>query len=672
MADTKYKNWSIITDSSGVCWLTFDRANTSANTFGQEVLLEFDDILNSLTARPPKGLVIKSGKANGYIAGADISEFMHMTSVTEARQKVRSVQLIFDKLAALPCPTVAMINGFCLGGGYEMALACKYRVALDTPKTKIGLPEIMLGVQPGWGGSVRLPRLIGSLNALSLILPGKTVDARTAYKLGMVDAAVPERYFQSAVEYYLTKAPKPKQAGSLEKIIQVPFVRKLIGKYLTKETAKKAKQKYYPAPFAVINAWVDNSIFAEEAFVAESASIGELMLTPTARNLVRVFFLRERLKGFAKTSTFKPQHVHVIGAGVMGGDIAAWCALMGFTVTVQDQNLKAIAATCERALQLYTKRLKIPFLIQAARDRLVPDKDGLGIPTADVIIEAIIENAEAKQALFTDLEKKAKANAILASNTSTIPLSVIGKNMQNPSRVVGIHFFNPVALMPLVEVVSDDNTNQEVLADTMLFVGKIDKLPLPVKSAPGFLVNRVLIPYFIESAMMFDEGIPPEVIDKAATEFGMPMGPIELMDAVGLDICVAAATSMHKPISEKVAAMVKAGKLGKKSGEGFYKYKNGKIVKPKINPNVKYPEDITDRLIMSLVNEAASALREGIVTDVDLVDAGLIFGAGFAPFRGGPMTYANELQKSNVKALLEKLAAKYGVRFNPDPYWSVQ
>lgn len=668
--EPKFNNWSMTTDSNGNCWLTLDRKGSSANTLGEEVLLEFDAILTAFAAQPPKGLVIKSGKASGFIAGADISEFLNMASVSEATATVRKAQLIFDKLAALPIPTVAMINGFCLGGGLELSLACKYRVALDSEKTKIGLPEVTLGVQPGWGGSIRLPRLIGSIKALSLILPGKMVDARTAYKLGIVDACVPERQFQIAVEYYLNNSPAPKQVGKFEKLIQTSPMRRAIGNYLRSQVAKKVNAKHYPAPYAVIDTWIDNSIYSPNAFEAEAASIGHLMLTPTARNLVRVFFLRERLKGFAKNSNFAPQHVHVIGAGVMGGDIAAWCALRGFTVTVQDQNLNAIAATLKRAKELFNKRLKLPFLVQAACDRLVPDIEGLGIPKADVIIEAIIENVQAKQDVFAMLEQNAKPDAMLATNTSTIPLELISKNLRNPGRVVGIHFFNPVALMQLVEVVSDPHTDPKVVATAMAFVGKIDKLPLPVKSAPGFLVNRVLMPYLLEAATMYEEGIPGPVIDKAATDFGMMMGPIELMDTVGLDICVAAAKSMDTPISPKVAAMVQEGKLGKKSGSGFYTYKNGKVVKPKLSAGTQYPGDITDRLIMRLVNEAAACLREGIVTDADLVDAGLIFGAGFAPFRGGPMTYATEQQKANIKQLLDTLTSRYGQRFTADPVWS--
>lgn len=667
----KFENWDMTTDAQGICWLTIDRKGASANTLGSEVLREFERILTQLESQKDlKGLVIKSGKTSGFIAGADVSEFIKMKSISEAESMVREAQALFTRLSELPFPTVAMINGFCLGGGFELALACRYRVALDSPKTKIGLPEILLGVQPGWGGSVRLPRLIGSTQALGLILAGKTVDARTAYKLGMVDAAVPERHFLTAVQYYVTTAPTPKQCGKLEKLVQQPLARRLMGKYLTQQVAKKVNREHYPAPYSVIDTWVENSIYSPDAFAAEAAAISKLIVSNTAKNLVRVFFLRDRLKSFAKTAEFAPKHVHVIGAGVMGGDIAAWCALNGFSVTVQDQNVNAIAATLQRAKQLYTKRLKQQFLVQAACDRLMPDVNGIGIAKADVIIEAIIENAAAKQEVFGMLEATAKPNAILATNTSTIPLDVIGKNLKKPGRVVGIHFFNPVPLMPLVEVVSDPHTDQQVVANAMAFVGKIDKLPLPVKSNPGFLVNRILIPYLFESGMMYQEGIPGPVIDKAATDFGMPMGPIELLDTIGLDVCVAAGESMHKNMPDAIVNLVKAGKLGKKTGAGIYTYHNGKPSKPRIDPSQKYPDDITDRLIMSIVNESAACLREGVVADADLVDAGMVFGSGFAPFRGGPLEYAAEQQKVNIKQCLDALASRYGARFDADPYWS--
>ncbi len=664
------KHWQIENDAHGYCWLTLNRADSSTNTLGAEVLEEFDSCLTNFSKELPKGLVIKSGKKNGFIAGADISEFLELSTEEEAYQEIRKVQKIFDKLAALPIPTVAMINGFCLGGGLELSLACKYRVALDDPKTKIGLPEVMLGVQPGWGGSVRLPHVIGSMKALSLILPGKVLDARKAAKIGIVDAAVPLRHFQHAVEHYLQQEPTTRDCGIWERFVQLAPMRAILAYYMRKQLRKKVNPWHYPAPYAVLDTWIKNSAWSKDAYKAEAKSIAKLMVTPTARNLVRLFFLRDRLKGFSKGHDFAPRHVHVIGAGVMGGDIAAWCALRGFKVTLQDQNIEAISATFTRTLKLFTKKLKVPYLINAAKDRLVPDPTGIGVRQADVIIEAIIEDPVAKQQLFASLEQQAKPEAILATNTSTIPLDVIGQGLQRPERIVGIHFFNPVPLMQLVEVVSSPNTDQMVLNNALAFVGKIDKLPLPVQSCPGFLVNRVLVPYMLEAAQMYAEGVPGIKIDKAATDFGMLMGPIELMDVVGIDICMHAAEGVGATVPEFFKSWVEEGKLGKKSGKGFYNYDSrGKRLKVSVDNDKPVPADITDRLIMRLVNEAAACLREGVVADADLIDAGLVFGAGFAPFRGGPMTFIASLEKKQIKENFATLSKKYGERFNADPVW---
>lgn len=666
------QHWKMETDARGICWLTLDRADSSTNTLGHEVLQEFHVIIDAMTELLPRGLVIRSGKSNGFIAGADIAEFTKLKTQDEATEVIRKAQMIFDKLAKLPVPTVAMINGFCLGGGLELALACKYRVMLDNPKAKIGLPEILLGVQPGWGGSIRLPRLIGSIPALNMILAGKLVDPRQAAKIGLIDAAVPERHFKAAVEYYVQMSPETKDCGIIEKIIELSFMRRFIGNILKQKVVERVNPQHYPAPFKVIDTWINNSIFSPGAFVAEAESIGSLLVTPTAQNLVRVFFLRDRLKSFAKQKTeFKPQHVHVVGAGVMGGDIAAWCAASGFTVTVQDQNMHAIAATLDRAQKLFNKNIKLPFLVQAAKDRLIADPEGLGIPKADLIIEAIIEDATAKQQLFGKLAKIAKPEALLATNTSTIPLATISKNLPDPSRLVGIHFFNPVAQMQLVEVVSDPHTNPQVVANAMAFVGKIDKLPLPVLSVPGFLVNRVLMPYILESAEIYAEGVPGQIIDRAATDFGMMMGPIELMDIVGLDVCKAAAMNIGATVPDFINKWIAEGRVGKKSGKGFYNYdKKGKRLPMHYEYNQPIPADLTDRLIMRLVNEAAACLREGVVADADLVDAGLVFGAGFAPFRGGPMAYVASQQKPNIKNRLQNLMQRYGKRFAADPAWS--
>jgi len=374
-----------------------------------------------------------------------------------------------------------------------------------------------------------------------------------------------------------------------------------------------------------------------------------------------------------KGLSYKPQHVHVIGAGVMGGDIAAWCALRGFKVTLQDQAPKLIGNALKRANELATKQLKENYLVQEVMDRLFPDPNGLGIKTADVIIEAITEKLQAKQDLFQAIEKQAKPDAILATNTSTIPLEEICTVLKDPTRLVGIHFFNPVPKMPLVEIVKGEKTNKTVIEQAIVFVCKISKLPLPVKSSPGFLVNRILLPYMLEAVALLEEGVSGPVIDKAATEFGMPMGPIELADTVGLDICLAAleklsATTGAK-VPEKLKEYVSRGELGRKTGKGFYQYNKGKVIKPKPATKETIPSDVTDRLILRLLNESVACLREGIVDSADHLDAGCIFGFGFPPFRGGPITYARTQGGANLLKQLEELESRYGNRFAADRGW---
>lgn len=646
--ENKYQNWQLKVKNN-IVWLYFDRANSSTNTINHIVLDEFADILTNVTNRSDvQGLIIASAKTNGFIAGADIEEISQLKTRDEILKFICQGQNVFDQLSALKIPTVALIKGFCVGGGLELALACRYRIAIDDAKTRLGLPEVLLGIQPGWGGSVRLPRLIGAPKAMDLILTGRTIDARAAAKIGLVDATIPERDAERAVLFYVQKQPKPHRPSWLQRITNDTLIRPAIARILRRKTAEKVSPEHYPAPFAVINHWEEQGVDAHHAFDYEAESVTNLALTKTARNLIRVFFLRERLKGFGKQEKQRVQHVHVVGAGTMGGDIAAWCALQGMTVTLQDREPKFIAPAIKRAYDLYKKKLKAPRAIQAAMDRLIPDIKGNGITKADVIIEAIYENLEAKQKVFEEAEKIGKPNAILATNTSSIPLDEINQVLQHPERLVGIHFFNPVAYMQLVEVVKGNKTSTETLDKALAFVRQIDKLPLPVKSSPGFLVNRLLMPYLMSAVVLLQEGVPAAVIDKAAVKFGMPMGPIELADTVGLDICLAVAKILsvhfHSTVPPLLEKMVAEGNLGRKTGKGFYKYKNGKPVKEKVAADHKISADLVDRLIDPMYAEAKKCLQEQVVADDDLIDAGMIFGSGFAPFRGGLMQYEKNKQ----------------------------
>ena len=633
------RHWTLTRDADGLARLTFDKAGATANTLSAEALAELNEALATLDADPPKGLIIASGKASGFIAGADVDEFRTVTDEAGAIAIVRRGWDSFARLAAVPYPTLALIRGFCLGGGLELALACRYRVVVDEPGTRLGLPEVMLGIVPGWGGIRRLPRLVGAPAAFDLLLTGKTIDARRAKRLGLADECVPPRVMENAARGLLAEKRAPRALPFPLSLTLNPLVRPFIAAQARKQVGERARREHYPAPYAILELWVKHDGNALDAPASDPASIPSLLKTPTAANLIRVFGLQERLKGLGKDGEFKARHVHVVGAGTMGGDIAAWCALRGLTVTLQDQDAGRLAPAIGRAAALFASRLKDPRRVRDAIDRLLPDVAGDGVARADVIIEAIFENLEAKRALFAAVEARARPDAIIATNTSSIPLEDIATAMQDGSRLIGLHFFSPVPKMMLVEIVLGQATAPALVPRAAAFVRQIDKLPLPVKSAPGFLVNRVLAPYLGAAMRCIDEGIAPEAIDEAALAFGMPMGPIELADTVGLDICVAVGRMLAPgmPPSAKVAELIAAGHLGRKSGRGFYDWTAGKPAK---KPAGTVPAGLADRLIAPLVAEARAALAQGIVADADLVDAGAIFGTGFAPFTGGPLHYA--------------------------------
>jgi 3-hydroxyacyl-CoA dehydrogenase/enoyl-CoA hydratase/3-hydroxybutyryl-CoA epimerase len=649
----KHFHWE--KDAQGLAWLTFDKQGESANTFSRDALEELSAALDEIAAAKPRGLVIRSGK-DSFIAGADVNEFVRFASADEALEFTRKGWDMTQKLRDLPFPTTAMVNGFCMGGGLELALACRYRVALDDPKTRFAFPEVMLGIWPFWHGLMWLPKLVGPTAALDMLLTGKAIDARRAKRMGLVDQAVPLRILENTARMVTLEAAPPRRLGFIQKILLGPL-RSFVAGQARKRVAKKVRREHYPAPYAILDAWVK---YDGDTFLCKddpACSLKALSEHPTTKNLIRIFFLQERMKDLAKGVDFKAQHVHVVGAGVMGGDIAAICAMRGITVTLQDTAPERLAPAVKRAAKLFQRRLRDPRRIRDAMDRLIPDVAGAGAARADVIIEAIFENLDAKRQLFAKLEAAAKPGAVLASNTSSLKLADIAANFKDPSRLVGIHFFNPVPQMMLVEVVHAAGTNQEHVKKALAFVRQIDKLPLPVKDSPGFLVNRVLGPYMQNAFRMLDEGVKPETIDAAMEEFGMPMGPIELADTVGLDICLHAGKQLAKkgapgPGGSSAGQDVEApqillnkvalGQLGRKTGQGIYRYEKGKPVKGQ--PGA-YTQDMVNALVEPYLAEAQAVLAEGIVPDAELIDAGLIFGTGFAPFRGGPLNYLAEKKK---------------------------
>jgi len=489
--------------------------------------------------------------------------------------------------------------------------------------------------------------------------------------MGLVDAVTPRRHFENAARRMLLENRARSAPPFLAAVTDWPGVREIVARLSAKKVAERVRRDQYPAPYAIIDLWKDFAGDVRNIPPGHRSSMRAIFEHPTARNLIRIFTLQERLKSFGKEGGAGIRHLHVIGAGAMGGDIAAWCALRGIDVTLQDLAPERIAPAIKRAAELYKKRLREPHLIRAAMDRLVPDVRGDGVARADLVIEAIVENAEIKRKVFADIEPRMKPAAILATNTSSIPLQELSTGLARPERLVGLHFFNPVAQMMLVEIVEGPRTSPEVMRAGQAFARQIDKLPLPCKSAPGFLVNRVLSPYLLEAMLMLDEGIAPETLDAAARDFGMPMGPIELADMVGLDICAAVGQELAKPgtpVPRKLAENIEAKRFGKKTGKGFYTWVNGKPQKgPAGQADLKA---LADRMVVPALNEAVACVREGIVADADLCDAGVIFGTGFAPHRGGPISTIRERGKDAWLKVMADLEARHGERFKPDPGWS--
>lgn len=673
-----WQNWQLARDDQGVAWLLMDKHNSSVNVLSTDVLTELDEVLDSLYHDMPKGLVLRSAKPGSFCVGADINEFRHLSSAEEVASQLGAAHAVVQKLADLPCPTVAVIHGQALGGGLELALCCDYRLAV--PGATLGVPEILLGLHPGLGGTLRLCQLIDPVAAMTLMLTGKNSRDKQAKALGLVDQLVQERHLDSAIRAAIAGKIKQRQQGLRAKLFDIRWVRSLAANRMRAQAAKKAPPQHYPAPEALIELWENQGGSARTWLQEEISSFAHLMMTDTSRNLVRIFFLREKMKALiSNKGTDEPpvdpvNHVHVIGAGAMGGDIAAWCALQGLQVTLFDQQPEAIAKAIGKAADLCKKRRLSEGTTRDVLDRLIPDFNNAGVHQADLVLEAVPENIEIKHQVFAHAEPHMKAGALLATNTSSIPLEKLQEGLKEPSRLVGIHFFNPVASMQLVEVVAHPNASAQSLARARHFVGQLSRLPAPVSSAPGFLVNRALTPYIAEALLMLDEGLAAESIDQVALDFGMPMGPIELADQVGLDVCLGVADMLRERLDENLPEppawlrkKVSDGHLGRKTGEGLYRWKNDKPDKGK--DIVTAPEDSLDRLILPMLNACMACLREGVVADAELLDGAMIFGTGFAPFRGGPMNYARSRGYMDIKASLQSLTQLHGDRFAPDPGW---
>ncbi len=655
------KDWRFSVDTEGIAWAVFDRAGESVNALGQRPLEELGEIVERVEVgahnKSISGLVFISGKDKGFIVGADVREFEQIASEAQVIDAVSRVNVMLERIERMPVPVVCAIHGVCLGGGLELALACHYRIATRDDATRVGFPEVKLGIFPGFNGTARSIRQAGPMAAMQLMLTGSMIRATAARGQGLVDELVasPGTLRWAARKAVLQKR-RSKPAGLIKSMMTKWPVRGLLAERMRAETRKKVREAHYPAPFRLIDLFEQHGADIAAMKAAEPRAFAPMMMSETSRNLRRVFRLTELLKAQApKDSGLKPLRVHVIGAGTMGADIAGWCVASGMEVTLQDLKPDLIAKGIAAQAKTLTRKFRTKPLRDAAKTRLIADPSGEGLSRADVVIEAIVEKLEVKQQLFASIEPRLKPGAVLATNTSSLQIEDIARTLKDPGRLIGIHFFNPVAQMPLVEVIRGAGTREEEVRKGCTFVTAIDKFPLIVKSAPGFLVNRVLAPYMMGAMQRLEQGETKEKIDEAARAFGMPMGPIELADTVGLDICAHVGRILGQSDGNaKLDAMITAGKLGKKSGEGFYLWKDGKPQTEK-KPFDKHKVEELDRALLApLLAECQKCLDEGIVDSAELVDAGVIFGTGFAPFRGGPLHYKASLA---APAALAKRAA---------------
>jgi len=629
---TSYENFELTIDAAGIAWLTIDVKGRSANVLSHAVMDELFAIVDGLAAAPPEGIVFQSGKPRGFIFGADINEFASLKTRAAVETHIAGVLERFRKIEELPCPTVILIDGICVGGGLELALAFDRIIAVDDSDCQVGFPEINLGLLPGYGGSARACERMGPEAALQLVLHGRPLKARAALAAGAIDHLVADRA-------ELPVAAREAVAGRIARATPAPTddLAAMIETEWAKLTARTSPRNM-PAPFAILDHFSVSDLSKNNLLKNETKLFSKLMMTPASAGLRRTFQLNDAVKKGARGESGITR-IHVIGAGTMGGDIAAVAAMSGFAVTLQDLDSAAIDGAVARARTLYERRLKDPQRVEDTLARLVADADGTGLPDADLVIEAVAERLEVKQAVFAAAEAVMKSDAIMATNTSAIPLQEIGSALADPGRLIGMHFFNPVPVLPLVEIVYTDASNQDFVTRAMYVCGAMKKQPIRCKSAPGFLVNRALLPYMFRAIEAMLDGADPDKLDQALVAFGMPMGPIELCDQVGLDVCLDAGRVIG--ISDKAAAalsdLIEAGKLGRKTGSGFYAWDDKRAVRPRGEFAADELDNIAADLLAPLVAECRAAVAEGVVDSGDMADAACIFGIGFPAFRGGPL-----------------------------------
>jgi 3-hydroxyacyl-CoA dehydrogenase/enoyl-CoA hydratase/3-hydroxybutyryl-CoA epimerase len=679
--------------------LTFDLPGEKVNKFSTPVMEELDSLLDELTKRSDlKCLLILSGKKRIFIAGADINEIKESYDPELGYQVSNRGHLVFNKIAGLPFPTVAVIDGACMGGGTELSLACTYRLATDNPGTKIALPEVNLGIFPGWGGTQRLPRLIGLQRSLDIILTGRTLDGRRAQRYGIADKLIPKELVRESADQFaldvingvdVLARSRRKPRGILNAVLEKnPLGRALVFRQAKKSVLKKTKG-HYPAPLEALKAvkrGYKKSL--KKGLEIEARLFGNLIGSPISKNLIKIYFWTEAIKKENGTANPETQTLSIskaagLGAGVMGGGIAQLFASRSIPFRVKDINYEAVSKAYQQATDVLKGKLKrrriTKLEFQHILDNITGTVDYSGFKTVDFVVEAIVENLDLKKTVFGELEKHIKDDTIVVTNTSSLQIDSMASAFKIPERFAGMHFFNPVHLMPLVEVIRGEKTTDVAIATTFQIAKKLGKTPIVVGDGPGFLVNRLLLPYMVEAVSLLEEGYTIDILDRVMEQFGMPMGPIELFDEVGIDVASKVAKILAQDMGDRMAEsdlldnMVKDNRLGKKNALGFYKYDGKKRMNdPTIasyisvkNKTHLTEDELVQRMVYPMINEAARCLAEKIATSPRDVDLGMIFGTGFAPFRGGLLSYADTEGVTNVYDTLNSFAERFGARFKP-------
>lgn len=677
-------------DSKGFAILTLNEEGRTVNILSSEVLNELTQTVQRLHAmKQTKGLLIRSAKPKQFIAGANIDEIAAITVPSEAEHKAAYGQALMNGIESLPFPSVAAIDGPCLGGGLELALACTYRVVGEGSHVKLGLPEVKLGIIPGFGGTQRMPRIIGMVNSLEMILKGKVIDGMRAFKMGLSDDIAASEILEDVAQEWLFRAPKLKRPTKISLrnrlIEKTPPLRKLAYKKAREATLKETKG-FYPAPLAAIDVLEETyGMQGEAGYAIEAKRVGDLVINSVSKSLIRIFDATEQIRREKMPEAPKPvSKVGLIGAGVMGGGIAQLVSSKGKSVRLRDISMDALNKAMRVVAEINgkeVKRKKISKREAYSRTTMIaPTTDLTGFKRADLVIEAVVENMNVKKKVFQELSGVVRFDTILATNTSALSITEIATAAEHPDRVIGLHFFNPVHKMPLVEIIKGRETSSQTVSTTLAFALAIGKTPIVVADRPGFLVNRLLGLYLNEAALAAEEGVPVAAIEQAMKDFGMPMGPFELMDEIGLDIAEEVGNYLkksfaHFPAPSALIPKVKQlGRLGKKNGEGFYLHRGNEktldektiasLVTSSTQTETNYAK-LVDRFVLLMVNEAVRCLEEGVVSSPRDIDIGMIFGTGFAPFRGGLLAYANYRSLPDVEISLEELAAKHGDRFKP-------